>query len=76
MDSSPQVRQYEHPPAIAASLVGDLRLVRRFQAALAHGRTRLGWQAVRHAGYPEWEPPYRGTLLRVTAASGKLPLST
>ncbi|MDF5939081.1 EAL domain-containing protein [Pseudomonas aeruginosa] len=37
---------------------------------------RLDWQAVRHAGHPEWEPLYRETLLRVTAASGEPPLPT
>ncbi|EQL42890.1 diguanylate phosphodiesterase (plasmid) [Pseudomonas aeruginosa VRFPA03] len=47
-----------------------------FQAALARGRVRLDWQAVRHAGHPEWEPLYRETLLRVTAASGEPPLPT
>ncbi|HBO0652343.1 TPA: EAL domain-containing protein, partial [Pseudomonas aeruginosa] len=52
MNSSPQARQHEHPPAVAASLAGDLRLARRFQAALARGRVRLDWQAVRHAGHP------------------------
>lgn len=57
-------------------LAGDLRLARRFQAALARGRVRLDWQAVRHAGHPEWEPLYRETLLRVTAASGEPPLPT
>ena len=57
-------------------LGGDLRLARRFQAALARGRVRLDWQAVRHAGHPEWEPLYRETLLRVTAASGEPPLPT
>lgn len=76
MNSSPQARQHEHPPAVAASLAGDLRLARRFQAALARGRVRLDWQAVRHAGHPEWEPLYRETLLRVTAASGEPPLPT
>lgn len=76
MNSSPQARQHEHPPAVAASLGGDLRLARRFQAALARGRVRLDWQAVRHAGHPEWEPLYRETLLRVTAASGEPPLPT
>ncbi|MGV8470738.1 EAL domain-containing protein, partial [Pseudomonas aeruginosa] len=76
MNGSPQARQHEHPPAVAASLAGDLRLARRFQAALARGRVRLDWQAVRHAGHPEWEPLYRETLLRVTAASGEPPLPT
>lgn len=76
MNSSPQARQHEHPPAVAASLAGDLRLARRFHAALARGRVRLDWQAVRHAGHPEWEPLYRETLLRVTAASGEPPLPT
>ncbi|HBP6130833.1 EAL domain-containing protein [Pseudomonas aeruginosa] len=76
MNSSPQARQHEHPPAVAAPLAGDLRLARRFQAALARGRVRLDWQAVRHAGHPEWEPLYRETLLRVTAASGEPPLPT
>ena len=76
MNSSPQARQHEHPPAVAASLADDLRLARRFQVALARGRVRLDWQAVRHAGHPEWEPLYRETLLRVTAASGEPPLPT
>lgn len=76
VNGSPQARQHEHPPAVAASLAGDLRLARRFQAALASGRVRLDWQAVRHAGHPEWEPLYRETLLRVTAASGEPPLPT